>query len=101
MIHLYERGIVIGAVQNFQFHQGRADVINVPNFGGFYSVQGRREPDFVTFQLPFFKYTAGIQELVDELGNVMEISLVNISSENNISSVKAFVQSIRQVEQKR
>lgn len=101
MIHLYERGIEIGAVQNFQFHQGRADIINVPNFGGFYSVQGRREPDIVTFQLPFFKYTAGVQELVDESGNVMEISLVNISSVGNVSDVKAYVQSIRQVEQKR
>jgi hypothetical protein len=97
MIQLYERGIMIGTVQNFQFRQGRTEVINIPNFGGMYSIQGRRDPDIVTFQLPFFKYTAGIQELVDELGNVMEISLVNISSENNISSVKAYVQSIRVV----
>lgn len=96
MIHLYERGIVIGAVQNFQFHQGRTETIEIPNFGGMYSVKARRDPDIVTFQLPYFKYTAGIQELVDELGNVMEISLVNISSENNVSDVKAYVQSIRQ-----
>ena len=97
MIRLYERGVVIGAVQNFHFQQGRREVINIPNFGGMYSIQGRRDPDIVTFQLPYFKYTAGIQELVDELGNVMEISLVNISSENNVSNVKAYVQSIRQV----
>jgi len=99
MIQLYERGIVIGAVQNFHFQQGLAEVINIPNFGGFYSVQGRRDPDIVTFQLPFFKYTAGIQELVDEFGNVMEISLVNISSVDNISNVKAYVHSIKQVKQ--
>lgn len=95
MIHLYERGIAIGAVRNFQFHQGRKEVINIPNFGGMYSVQARIEPDLVTFQLPYFKYTAGIQELVDDLGNVMEISLINISSENNVSDVKAYVQSLK------
>lgn len=98
MIILYERGVEIGAVKNFQFQQGHTEIINIPNFGGLYSVQGRIDPDIVTFQLPYFKYTAGIQELVDELGNVMEISLVNISSEENVSNVKAYVQSIRQVE---
>lgn len=95
MIELYERGVVIGTIQNFQFHRGRTGVIDVPNFGGSYSVEGRIEPDIITFQLPYFKYTAGIQELVDGFGNVMEISLVNISSENNLSNVKAYVQSLR------
>jgi len=95
MIHLYERGVAIGAVQNFQFHRGSAGMVEVSNFDNNYSVEGRKEPDVVTFQLPYFKYTAGIQELVDGFGNVMEISLVNISSENNISNVKAYVQSLR------
>lgn len=26
MIQLYERGVLIGAVHNFQFHQGRAEI---------------------------------------------------------------------------
>jgi len=96
MIRLYERGIAIGEVRNFQFHEGRTEFMNVPNFGGMYSVRARIEPDIVTFQLPYFKYTAGVQELIDDLGNVMEISLINISSENNVSDVKAYAQSLRQ-----
>ena len=95
MIQLYERGILIGIVQNFQFHPGQTTVIEIPNFGGSYSVMGRKEPDIVTFQLPYFEYTAGVQELVDNYGNVIEISLVNISSENNISIVKAYIQSLK------
>jgi hypothetical protein len=95
MIHLYERGKLIGAVQQFEFHQGHKEVIDVPSFGGIHYVQGRREPDAVTFQLPFFHNGAGIHELVDEDGNVMEITFVSISSSNNISFVKAYVESIR------
>ena len=95
MIHLYERGKLIGAIQQFEFHQGQKEVIDVPTFGGVHYVQGRREPDVVTFQLPFFHDSAGIHELVDEEGNVMEITFVNISSSNNTSFVRAYVQLIR------
>ncbi len=95
MIHLYEGGKLVGAIQQFEFHQGRKEVIDVPMFGGMHYVQGRREPDVVTFQLPFFHHTAGIHELVDEEGNVMEITFVNISLSNNTSFVKAYVESIR------
>lgn len=95
MINFYERGINIGVVKNFQFHQGQQDVIHISNFGGYYGVHARKEPDIVTFQLPFLKYMAGVQELVDQFGNVIEISLINISSEGTVSEVKAYVQSIR------
>ncbi len=95
MIHLYERGKLIGAIQKFEFFQGHDEVIDIPTFGGKHYVQGRREPDVVTFQLPFFHNTAGIHELVDEEGNVMEITFVNISLSNNTSFVKAYVESIR------
>ncbi|MDZ7767322.1 MAG: hypothetical protein U5K00_23385 [Melioribacteraceae bacterium] len=97
MITFYERGINIGVVKDFQFHEGQPEIIHISNFGGFFSVRARKEPDIVTFQLPYFKFTSGIQELVDELGNVMEISLVNISSVDNVSDVKAYVQSIRRI----
>ena len=96
MIHLYERGKLIGAIQQFEFHQGQKEIIDVPSFGGTHYIQGRREPDVVTFQLPFFHDTYGIHELVDEGGNVMEITFVNITSSNNTSFVKAYVESIRQ-----
>ena len=95
MIYLYERGKLVGAIQQFEFHQGHKEVIDVPTFGGIHYVQGRIEPDVVTFHLPFFHNTAGIHELVDEQGNVMEITFVNISSSNNTSFVKAYVESIR------
>lgn len=95
MIHLYERGKLVGAVQQFEFHQGHKEVIDFPTFGGMHYVQGRMEPDVVTFQLPFFHDTAGLHELVDEEGNVMEIIFVNISSSSNTSFVKANVQSMR------
>jgi hypothetical protein len=95
MIHLYERGKLIGGIQQFEFHQGHKEVINVPTFGGVHYIEGRREPDVVTFQLPFFHDSYGIHELVDEQGNVMEIVFVNLSSSKNTSFVKANVQSIR------
>jgi hypothetical protein len=95
MIHLYERGKLVSAIQQFEFHQGQKEVIDLPTFGGMHYVQGRREPDVVTFQLPFYHDTSGIHELVDEEGNVMEITFVNISSSNNTTFIKAYVQSIR------
>ena len=95
MIQLYERGKLVGDIQQFEFHQGHKEVIDLPTFGGVHYVQGRREPDVVTFHLPFFHDTYGIHELVDEQGNVMEIIFVNISTSNNTSYVKANVQSMR------
>ena len=95
MIHLYERGKLVGAINQFEFHQGHKEVIDFPTFGGIHYVQGRREPDVVTFQLPFFHNSDGIHELVDEERNVMEITFVNISESNNTSFVKAYVQSMR------
>jgi hypothetical protein len=95
MIHLYERGVLIGAIENFVFHQGRKEVIDVPMFGGKHYIQGRREPDVVTFELPFFHDRSGIHELVDEDGSVMEITFLTISTSYNTSFVKAYVQSIR------
>jgi hypothetical protein len=96
MIHLYGSGKLIGAIQEFEFHQGHKEVIDVPAFGGVHYVQGRREPDVVTFHLPLFHDNYGIHELVDEKGNVMEIVFVDVSSSNNTSFVKANIQSIRQ-----
>jgi hypothetical protein len=49
MIQLYERGKLVGGIQQFEFHQGRKEVIDVPTFGSMHYVQGRREPDAVTF----------------------------------------------------
>jgi hypothetical protein len=95
MIHLYEGGKIVSAIQQFEFHQGLKEVIDLPKFGGLHYVQGRREPDAVTFRLPFFHDKAGIHELVDEEGNVMEITFVNISSSKNTTFIKAYVQSIR------
>lgn len=95
MLHLYEKGILIGAIENFEFHQGHKEVIDVPMFGGKHYIQARREADIVTFELPFFHDKSGIHELVDESGNVMEITFVNITVSHNTSFVKANVQSIR------
>ncbi len=94
MINLYERGQLIGTIQKFEFHQGHKEVVSVP-FGGVHFIQGRREADVVTFQLPAFHDSNGIHELVDEEGNVMEITFVNVSSSNNTMFIKAYVQSIR------
>lgn len=95
MIHLYESGKLIGPIKQFEFHQGRKEVIDVPTFGGIHYIQGRVEPDVVTFQLPLFHDTTGIHELVDEGGNVMEITFVSKSSSDNTYYIKANVQSIR------
>ncbi|MFH1195372.1 MAG: hypothetical protein V1720_06645 [bacterium] len=95
MINLYEKGNLVGEIQQFEFHQGHKEMIDIPKFSGMEYVHGRREPDVVTFNLPFFHDTAGIHELVDEEGNVMEITFVDITVKNDISFVKAYVQSIR------
>lgn len=95
MINLYERGKIVGTIQKFEFHHGNKDIINVPLFGGRYYVQGRREPDVVSFQLPFFHDAAGIHELVDEEGNVLEVTFVSMAISNNTSFVRAYVESIR------
>lgn len=38
MIHLCERGKLVGAIQQFEFHQGHKEVIDVPMFGGMHYV---------------------------------------------------------------
>jgi len=42
MINLYERGQLIGTIQQFEFHQGHKEVVSVP-FGGVHFIQGRRQ----------------------------------------------------------
>ncbi|MFH1195375.1 MAG: hypothetical protein V1720_06660 [bacterium] len=96
MIHLYESGNLIGDIQQFEFLQGHKEMIDVPKFGGMKYVHGKRQPDVVTFKLPFFNYNAGIHQLVDEEGNVMEIDFVDVFSSNKISFVKAYVTLIRE-----
>ncbi|PKL82077.1 MAG: hypothetical protein CVV24_11925 [Ignavibacteriae bacterium HGW-Ignavibacteriae-3] len=95
IMQLYESGKLVGTIQQFEFRPGQKEVFDVPALGGMYYAQGRKELDVVTFQLPFFHEGDGIHELVDESGNVIEIDFLNISSFNNTSFVRAYVQSIR------